>query len=454
MTIILYMAVAISLISMYITVRTGTKPNKNILMSISLPHDKLDLQVVKEIVRQYNRYNNILFVILVAVSVPIFFIRKYPSLSIVYMFILIAIVIVSSNKLFYLYSKKLSKLKKENGWIVGTQYLISVDTEVARFKDKMPIAKKWFIPAFVIYLITILIALSKINEYGYSLLITSLIELLIMFFYLYLYWFTTHHKSAVYSENTQVNTACTFCYKRYWSVCWVICATIQSIQMLIFMVSHSSTWSIIPILVILLSYYITYCKVRDAQNRLIATCETPVYVDDDEYWKNGYYNNPYDMKLTVEKRVGIGYTYNMATTKGNLIVYGSLALAVVVVVGLMTMLFAFDFVKMSVVQNGNMITIDAPMYGYSFNTSDIEEVKLIDELPAMSKSNGAGTDRYKMGFYNVSGYRKVRMFVYTASPRYIVIDLKGDTVFLSGETAEQTESYYKLLTQNDMVALK
>ncbi|MGH9450231.1 MAG: DUF1648 domain-containing protein, partial [Terriglobia bacterium] len=36
---------------------------------------------------------------------------------------------------------------------------------------------------------------------------------------------------------------------------------------------------------------------------------------EDRYWKWGFYINPYDSALLVEKRVGIGFTFNMANPK-------------------------------------------------------------------------------------------------------------------------------------------
>jgi len=42
----------------------------------------------------------------------------------------------------------------------------------------------------------------------------------------------------------------------------------------------------------------------------------PVYVDDDEYWKTGYYYNPNDNHILVKNRMFDGnYSFNLANSK-------------------------------------------------------------------------------------------------------------------------------------------
>lgn len=55
--------------------------------------------------------------------------------------------------------------------------------------------------------------------------------------------------------------------------------------------------------------------------------------DDDQYWWWGsIYYNPNDPSVFVEKRVGIGWTLNMATTKGKLFFWGTIVFVIVVLV--------------------------------------------------------------------------------------------------------------------------
>ena len=55
--------------------------------------------------------------------------------------------------------------------------------------------------------------------------------------------------------------------------------------------------------------------------------------DDDQFWKWGmFYCNPSDPSVFVEKRVGIGWTLNIATAKGKLFVVGTVVFTIVVVI--------------------------------------------------------------------------------------------------------------------------
>jgi len=59
--------------------------------------------------------------------------------------------------------------------------------------------------------------------------------------------------------------------------------------------------------------------------------------DDDQYWKGGliYYNID-DPSVFVEKRVGIGWTVNMGTMQGKLLIMGTLIVTVgIIVMGIM-----------------------------------------------------------------------------------------------------------------------
>lgn len=49
----------------------------------------------------------------------------------------------------------------------------------------------------------------------------------------------------------------------------------------------------------------------------------PVYVDDDEYWKTGYYYNPNDNHILVKNRMFDGnYSFNLANPKARFICGG------------------------------------------------------------------------------------------------------------------------------------
>jgi hypothetical protein len=149
----------------------------------------------------------------------------------------------------------------------------------------------------------------------------------------------------------------------------------------------------------------------------------------------------------VEKRIGYGMTVNMATKNGKWITYGTLIPIALLVMFLAFQLLRMDFASFNMSLNGESVKISAPLYSYSFNINEIEELILIETLPKGYKSNGAGTDRYNLGNFNLNGYGKSKVYVYINNPPYLVIKLKNIYVLINGKTSDITQNYYKLLNK-------
>ena len=45
-----------------------------------------------------------------------------------------------------------------------------------------------------------------------------------------------------------------------------------------------------------------YFRVKKKKAQILAADDAPIYVDDDYYWRNGWYNNPVDPRLIVPDR--------------------------------------------------------------------------------------------------------------------------------------------------------
>ncbi|EYE87314.1 hypothetical protein Q428_13990 [Fervidicella metallireducens AeB] len=447
----------IFIISLIATNQTATKPNKNILLGITLPRSFLENSCVTEIVSRYKRAYKVLIFIGVVFSIPLLIETRYPSFSIIYMLLWILLVLYFNNKIFIKYHGELYKLKKENNWFTGPPHIVTIDTEVSRIKSKMPVSKLWFIPSFIVSIVPLFITLNKANHYETTQIILSLIPFLLILIFIYLYKLTASEKTVVYSENTDINIACNYIHKRLWSICWIINATITSIASAVFYLNLSdkkyselvlALSGVLPSLISLLVIIYTHKKINETKNRLLEASDKLVYADEDEYWKNGYYYNPKDNRTMVEKRIGYGFTFNMARTKGKLISYGVIGSAIILVLFLSVMFVRFDTSEFKLSIDGNMVKIDAPVYRYSFNISDIKEIKKVDKVPRGIRTNGVSTSRYNLGDYNLNNYGKSKMYIYKENPPYIVIKLENIYVFINGKTRDITEQYYNLLLNN------
>ena len=262
----------------------------------------------------------------------------------------------------------------------------------------------------------------------------------------------------IYSEDSKVNIAYNLIYKRMWTMGTVVAATVQSIGMIFVflpMTLNSNSVvllilsAVIPMTVILVGIYYINNKVTEEQNRLISTSSNPIYVDNDEYWFRDIYNNPNDTRYIVEPRVGYKMTYNLGNKKGRRIFYGSYIFAAILIIGVSIMTLRLDFKKMSIEVLNQIVKIEAPSYSFDFNVDEIEEIKIIDSIKVNLRTNGAATDKYAIGYFNVEGYGNCRLYIYDKNNKFIRVKLKdGEYIFISGTSKEETNKYYKLLIEN------
>jgi uncharacterized membrane protein len=125
--------------------------------------------------------------------------------------------------------------------------------------------------------------------------------------------------------------------------------------------------------------------------------------DESQFWVKGYYYNPNDKRVWVEKRFGIGTTTNMASWLGKL-TYVFLATIIIGTIALSIFLMPLDFGSVYLEVKNNVVFINAPMRNDSFSLADIQDIKQVKYLPKMSKRNGGDSDNFYVGSFHVQGY--------------------------------------------------
>jgi hypothetical protein len=335
----------------------------------------------------------------------------------------------------------------KNNWFIKDKHIISVDTEVSRLKDKMPISILWFIPSFMISIVIIfytLINKSDLNSYMIILACTSIFTSII---FLILYKIFSKGRVKVYSDDSNVNLACNLIYKRIWSIVLVALATIQSFFTIFECFIYSKIIVILSIMVVLVFFTIVvgYTKIRDTQNKILMAADNVIYTDDDEYWGIMFYNNPNDSSLMVDKRIGMGMTMNIGHPKAKIAITAFAILLMLVLVPVVFMVAKTTSAEFTLSVDDDKISIDAPIYGIDFNKNDIEEVSLISSLPKGLRTNGTGTSHIALGNYKFDGYGPSKSFVHRDLEKIIVIKLSDKYVFLTGNNEEETDKYYNEL---------
>lgn len=166
----------------------------------------------------------------------------------------------------------------------------------------------------------------------------------------------------------------------------------------------------------------------------------------DEFWPNGInYYNPKDNSLIVSKRIGIGNTVNLGIKKGKVFTFGTLAVAIIIVMGLSAYLLLTDFYTPSIYIDGDKIKVSDLDYSTAFSTSEIQDIKLIDDVPIANKINGALTSIYARGKFDVNSYGAGKIFIFKKSSPYIMIKLRDSYIIYNEDNKTKTNNLYEEL---------
>lgn len=273
-----------------------------------------------------------------------------------------------------------------------------------------------------------------------------LVICIIYFGGLLLYQLFKSLKSTVYSEDTAVNCAINKAYKRYWSsfclvlsylsFCYIPCLFAENFVSSLLIATIVA--SVIPFLYMLY----THKKITDLTSSLVNLEKESFSVEDDDFWRFGFYNNPYSNKVWVPKRVGIGLTINFATTWGK--AFSVFTVGIIIwTIWLCLSLVPLDFGKITMTQENGIFKIDAPMYDTDIYPERIKSISTIDTFPNSYRTNGANGKNLWVGNYHVNGYGASRLNIMIETPLYIVLQLEDDSfIFLNGEDIPTTLEYY------------
>lgn len=185
-------------------------------------------------------------------------------------------------------------------------------------------------------------------------------------------------------------------------------------------------------------------KLKQLEAALLKGDHEILYTDDDEYWINGTtYNNPNDRSVMVPKRLWIGTPINIGTKTGKSIYYGLFVFVALLLTGTAWMGVQTDFSTPALTTDTNgRISIEYPMYNYSFAMKDVQELTLVDSLPRGRRTNGVATDTVAIGNFKFDGFGKSKVYLVKNSPPYIVIKLPDVYVLYNNKDATETERLY------------
>lgn len=173
--------------------------------------------------------------------------------------------------------------------------------------------------------------------------------------------------------------------------------------------------------------------------------------DDDEYWKNGWYSNPDDPHLLVQDRMSsTNFTFNMARPAAKVICALLTALIAATLVGTVVLLLLFQNASTQFSVEGDRYSFSSVWYHSEFQSSDIEEIRLIDRLPEESytKINGGATEEYRIGHFRGGESGKCMMYLKNDVTPVLEIRLKDEVIYANSADPSETQEWYEIITED------
>lgn len=276
--------------------------------------------------------------------------------------------------------------------------------------------------------------------------------------FLFCGWIFGRERNKVYSEDSQINRRLNNLEKRYWSAGFLaesICNDIATLYLVYTGVKSGwldnvdiAIYSGILFLAVV-GIFAGYRYLKKAKQEILKMDKTPLFVDDDYYWRNGWYSNPDDRRLFIQDRFNsMNYTMNLGRRAGRRLTGSALAGTVIALVWVCIMMLRMDFVPVHLEDTGDRFQITSGYTNTEIKKDDIKSVKLLKNgLPDedFSKTNGSADDKQLLGKFRGEKSGECRMYVWLDQPEMIQIRTKKYTVFINDKDKDQTNAWYESL---------
>lgn len=356
--------------------------------------------------------------------------------------------------------RKLYDIKVKHQWFAAEGAdIVVIDTGASAKAEEKRIPAVWHLPAVVILAwLCFLPGMRRwVQEEAANILVPGMALLTAGLFWVLHIW-TNRRRCEPYSENTQINTAVHVRERRMWA--WILLVgtytNLAGMGVLLWQISRKGYLDTVDLIIcVLLSLagglfiLAAILWMMKKRQELLKTEEPLSYVDDDIYWKNGWYNNPRDRRWVVPSRMcSSNYSFNMGKPG---VRYLTGALGSVIVIGvlwLVVVFFGMDFVRPQLSIDGNQVTVRSAEYGISFDRKEIEDAELLENLPEEDfvRINGLSDSRQLLGKFKGEESGKAMLYIRREETPVLKIELPEYTVFINSEESGKVQEWYEELS--------
>lgn len=353
--------------------------------------------------------------------------------------------------------RKLYDLKVERGWIgSGGSRIMAADTRASAEAGRTGVSPWWHLVCLFLILMPLLLPsvrahLREAAADGILLASGAMISVL----FLILQKVILRNRNKVYSEESELNLQINRMQKNVW--CWAliggdifnVAACLTAAQYMdakgwlstgVYMVY--TILESIPALFLLGGYLYIARKKRN----LLTRDEKPLYLDDDVYWKNGWYSNPHDRSLLVQDWVcSWNYATNMARPAAKVCLVLAAAVIGIGLPALCAVMLRLDFTPIELRAGETKVEITSGDSDLTLGYDEILGVQVLEELPEddYTRSRGVSDGRQLQGRFRGKETGRCRMYLYVGYEPLLEIRTEEGPVYINSKTDGEVEEWYR-----------
>lgn len=414
----------------YVMMKNNCKPKKNIIVGATLPYEAHNDEAVLKLLERYKKEMKWTCWAMLALSVPSLFIKSAGIFTTYYMTwcILLAIVFFIP---FARCNSALQKLKAERGWR-QTEESAQVVTDLKAAAEEMRwLSAWWFLPPFLACLVPVFL------EEDARLMFIMFAALVPVSYLCYRYFYRS--RSDVVDENSERTIALTRIRRYNWGKFWLMMSWSTGVFSVALWLVLDHVWLSMAVILI---YGLVTCaaavsielKVRRLQEQLTADSGQGSYVDEDDHWLWGiFYYNPNDSRSLVNARVGMNGTFNLARRPAQF--FMGVCVALLLACQLMGV-WMIGMERAPVELEVTDTEIVGTHYGGHWNValSDVADVQLLTERPALRRVSGTGLDNALTGKFKADGWGSVTVCIDPREGPWLLITTQDGALYLFGST--------------------
>lgn len=437
--------------------------NNGMIIGVHIPGEHINDNDVTGIVTRFKKQMKYFQNINLLISTALCFLNFVSIILFIIVYVIWLIIFIAGVMFLLLNAhRRMYSLKLRNGWIIESQkQKVFIDTRACANADASPISFRYHIFIIAAEMLSLIPFFSWTDrEYFPMIVIFAICTIAVSVFGLVFHVYMNRRQKQAYSLDSDINGLINMTMKKYIGAAMLTMSLLNLMAWAAFVlmcliqntVGDVSFW--VYICMQLLSGFalaVILVLSQRRKNEMLKANSQPIFVDDDDYWKTGFYYNPNDPHLFVTDRLcSTNYSLNYARTGAKVFTGTITAILLGTLIWTIVVLAPFLHVTIDIKTTESTVNVSSCGYTSIINIDDITELKLMDELPDdhFFKSNGGATESYLVGRFKGNTYGKCSLYIFKDVSPVLLIKTDSQTVFINSKDDGEIVNLYNSLKNN------